>query len=108
MTKRKISKLILIILALRSSNLHNLNSFEDEKNYYYENISQDNYVVPIEFKNVDYTTYLSMGQEMKLCLNLFKEEDALIKEKEKLLKQKEELENMRENTEKNISFFFFA
>ena len=96
----KINKKSNDILSKISSNLHNLNSFEDEKNYYYENISQDNYVVPIEFKNVDYTTYLSMGQEMKLCLNLFKEEDALIKEKEKLLKQKEDLENTKNKKDK--------
>jgi len=76
----------------------NINDYENEKNYYCDNILQDNYIVPIEFNNVDYTTYLSMGQEMKLCLNLLKEEDVLIKEKEKLLKQKEELENVRENT----------
>ena len=86
-----------------SENLNNnINDYENEKNYYCDNMIQDNYIVPIEFNNVDYTTYLSMGQEMKLCLNLFKEEDVLKKEKEKLLKQKEELENMRENTEKNI------
>ena len=80
----------------------NINDYENEKNYYCDNILQDNYIVPIEFNNVDYTTYLSMGQEMKLCLNLLKEEDVLIKEKEKLLKQKEELENVRENTEANM------
>ena len=86
-----------------SENLNsNINDYENEKNYYCDNTLQDNYIVPIEFNNVDYNTYLSMGQEMKLCLNLFKEEDVLKKEKEKLLKQKEELENMRENTEKNI------
>ena len=86
-----------------SENLNNnINDYENEKNYYCDNMIQDNYIVPIEFNNVDYNTYLSMGQEMKLCLNLFKEEDVLKKEKEKLLKQKEELENMRENTEKNI------
>ena len=86
-----------------SENLNsNINDYENEKNYYCDNTLQDNYIVPIEFNNVDYNTYLSMGQEMKLCLNLFKEEDVLKKEKEKLLKQKEELENIRENTEKNI------
>ena len=76
-----------------SANLiNNANTnYENEKNYY-DNIPQDNYVVPIEFNNVDYTTYLSMGQDMKLCLNLFKEEEVLIKEKEKLFKQKEDLE----------------
>ena len=76
-----------------STNLiNNANTnYENEKNYY-DNIPQDNYVVPIEFNNVDYTTYLSMGQDMKLCLNLFKEEEVLIKEKEKLFKQKEDLE----------------
>ena len=74
-----------------SSNLNELNFNENEKNYYYENIPQDNYIVPIEFSNVDYTTYLSMGQEMKLCLNLFKEEEVLIKEKEELLKKREKI-----------------
>ena len=75
-----------------SANLiSNANNYENEKNYY-DNIPKENYVVPIEFNNVDCTTYLSMGQDMKLCLNLFKEEDVLIKEKEKLFKQKEDLE----------------
>ena len=50
-----------------------------------------NIIIPIEFKNVDYTTYLSMGQDMKICLNLFKEEEVLIKEKEELLKKKEKI-----------------
>ena len=75
-----------------TTNLTNLNNYEEEKNYKYENIKQDKYVVPIEFKNIDYTTYLSMGQDMKLCLNLFKEESALLKQKEQLIKQKEDLE----------------
>ena len=66
------------------------NDNENEKNYYYENISQENIIVPIEFKNVDYTTYLSMGQDMKLCLNLFKDEEYLLKEKERLQKQLED------------------
>ena len=76
-----------------SSNLNsNIDTYENEKNYFCDRINQDNYVVPIEFNNVDYTTYLSMGQDMKLCLNLFKEEKVLIKKKEQLSKQKEELE----------------
>ena len=74
-----------------ASNLNELNFNENEKNYYCENIPQDNYIVPIEFSNVDYTTYLSMGQEMKLCLNLFKEEEVLIKEKEELVKKREKI-----------------
>ena len=74
-----------------ASNLNELNFIENEKNYYCENIPQDNYIVPIEFSNVDYTTYLSMGQEMKLCLNLFKEEEVLIKEKEELVKKREKI-----------------
>ena len=74
-----------------ASNLNELNFIENEKNYYCENIPKDNYIVPIEFSNVDYTTYLSMGQEMKLCLNLFKEEEVLIKEKEELVKKREKI-----------------
>ena len=74
-----------------ASNLNELNFSENEKNYYCENIPQENYIVPIEFSNVDYTTYLSMGQEMKLCLNLFKEEEVLIKEKEELLKKRDKI-----------------
>ena len=31
-----------------------------------------------------------MGQYMKLCLNLFKEEEVIIKEKEDLIKKKKE------------------
>ena len=74
-----------------SSNLNsNIDTYENEKNYFCDRINQDNYVVPIEFNNVDYTTYLSMGQDMKLCLNLLKEEKVLIKKKEQLSKQKEE------------------
>ena len=87
-----------------ASNLNELNFNENEKNYYSENIPQDNYIVPIEFSNVDYTTYLSMGQEMKLCLNLFKEEEVLIKEKEELVKKrekiKEKFEKLKEEQDK--------
>ena len=92
----------------RISNSLNLNFNEEENeenliynnNYYYnENINQENIIVPIEFKNVDYTTYLSMGQDMKLCLNLFKDEEILLKEKEelklKLEKSRKELEEKK-------------
>ena len=74
-----------------TANLNELNFNENEKNYYLENNPQENYVVPIEFSMVDYSTYLSMGQDMKICLNLFKEEEVLIKEKEELLKKKEKI-----------------
>ena len=74
-----------------TANLNELNFNENEKNYYLENSPQENYVVPIEFSMVDYSTYLSMGQDMKICLNLFKEEEVLIKEKEELLKKKEKI-----------------
>ena len=74
-----------------SANLiSNANNHESEKNYY-DNIPQENYVVPIEFNNVDCTTYLSMGQDMKLCLNLFQSEYDLrqqIEDLEKQLKEK--------------------
>ena len=44
-----------------SENLNNnINDYENEKNYYCDNMLQDNYIVPIEFNNVDYNTYLSM------------------------------------------------
>ena len=73
------------------SNLNNENLYENEKNYYCENNPQDNYIVPNEFNHIDYTTYLSMGQYMKLCLNLFKEEEVIIKEKEDLIKKKKKI-----------------
>ena len=60
---------------------------------YYENNNQDNLIIPIEFQSVDYPTYLSMGQDIKLCLNLFQSEDSLtqqIEELEKQLKEKED------------------
>ena len=82
------------------SNLNNANLYENEKNYYCDNNPQDNYIVPIEFNHIDYTTYLSMGQHMKLCLNLFKEEEVLIKEKEDLIKKKKENHIDLKNSEK--------
>ena len=82
------------------SNLNNANLYENEKNYYCDNNPRDNYIVPIEFNHIDYTTYLSMGQHMKLCLNLFKEEEVLIKEKEDLIKKKKENHIDLKNSEK--------
>ena len=73
-------------------NKTNIYDYNNDNNYYYENIPQDRYIVPIEFKNIDYPTYLSMEEEMKLCLNLYKGDDFLIKEKERLTKRKVELE----------------
>ena len=77
------------IFSKISANLNEINIINENEKNSYDIIQNDNYVVPIEFNNVDYNTYLSMGQEMKLCLNLFKEEEILIKEKEELLKKKE-------------------
>ncbi len=67
---------------------------------YYEDNNQDNLIVPIEFQSVDYPTYLSMGQDIKLCMNLFQSEDSLnqqIEELEKQLKEKSELIKNCEN-----------
>ena len=71
----------------------NLKNYNDNENIYYENNNQDNLIIPIEFQSVDYPTYLSMGQDIKLCLNLFQSEDSLnqqIEELEKQLKEKED------------------
>ena len=93
------------IFSKITANLNEINISENEKNSYDIN-QNDNYVVPIEFNNVDYNTYLSMGQEMKLCLNIFKEEEILIKEKEELLKKKEKYKSdleilIKEQKDKN-------
>ena len=61
------------IFSKISANLNEINIINENEKNSYDIIQNDNYVVPIEFNNVDYNTYLSMGQEMKLCLNLFKE-----------------------------------
>ena len=74
----------------------------NNENMNYGNNSQENLIIPIEFQSVDYPTYLSMGQDIKLCLNLFESEDSLKQQIEELEKQlKEKNESIRELEEKN-------
>ena len=79
---------------INKKNKEKKNKFEFNNEFLFnEDNIQDNLIVPIEFQTVDYPTYLSMGQEIKLCLNLFKSEDSLhqrIEELEKELKEKSE------------------
>jgi non-canonical poly(A) RNA polymerase PAPD5/7 len=80
--------------VINKKNKEKRNKFEYNNEFLCnEDNIQDNLIVPIEFQTVDYPTYLSMGQDIKLCLNLFKSEDSLhqrIEELEKELKEKSE------------------
>ena len=80
--------------VINKKNKRKRNKFEYNNEFLCnEDNIQDNLIVPIEFQTVDYPTYLSMGQDSKLCLNLFKSEDSLhqrIEELEKELKEKSE------------------
>ena len=72
----------------------------DNEFTYYEDNAQDNLIIPIEFQSVDYPTYLSMGQDIKLCLDLFQSEDSLNQQIEEIEKQlKEKKETIKKNEE---------
>ena len=72
---------------LNNINLRNMN---DNEFAYYGNNNQENLIIPIQFQSVDYPTYLSMGQDIKLCLNLFQSEDSLTQQIQQLEKELEE------------------
>ena len=77
---------------MNQKNIEKKDNNDNEYGYYEDNV-QDNLIIPIEFQSVDYPTYLSMGQDIKLCLNLFQSDDSLnqqIEEYEKQLKEKKE------------------
>ena len=85
-------------------NIERKEKYGNNNNEYmnYGNNSQDNLIIPIEFQSVDYPTYLSMGQDIKLCLNLFQSEDSLNQQIEELEKQiKEKTESIKVLEEKN-------
>ena len=76
---------------MSGNNNMNLKNMNDNDYMYNGNNNQDNFIIPIEFQTVEYPTYLSMGQDIKLCLNLFQSEDDLrqqIEDLEKQLKEK--------------------
>ena len=76
---------------------------DNDYNLYYGNNNDNNLIVPIEFQNDDnYPTYLSMGQDIKLCLNLFQSEDSLTQQIEELEKQLKEKNDSIENYEELI------
>ena len=81
----------------------NIKGMNDNENVYYENNSQDNIIIPIEFQSLDYPTYLSMGQDIKLCINLFQNEDSLTQQIEDLEKQIKEKEDNIKKYEKLIN-----
>ena len=107
-------------------NKEKTNKFENNDEYlYYEDNNKDNLIIPIELKSLDYPTYLSIGEDTKLCLDLFENEESLhnhiedlknqiyektksIKEdenfiqkkREDLLKIEEDIKNIEENIKK--------
>ena len=70
---------------------------------YYGNNNQENLLIPIQFQSVDYTTYLSMGEDIKLCLNLFQSEDNLTQQIEKLEKDLKDKNDSIKEYEKLIN-----
>ena len=80
---------------------NNLN--DSDYNIYYGDNNDNNLIIPIEFQNGDnYPTYLSMGQDIKLCLNLFQSEDSLTQQIEELEKQLKEKDDSIQNYEELI------
>ena len=80
----------------------NLNNMNDNEYMYYGNNNQENLLIPIQFQSVDYTTYLSMGEDIKLCLNLFQSEDILTQRIEQLEKELKEKNDSIEQYKKLI------
>jgi len=72
---------------LSGNNNSNIKNMNDNEYSYYGNNNQENLIIPIEFQSIDYPTYLSMGQDIKLCLNLYNNKDSLNQEIEHLEKQ---------------------
>ena len=85
---------------LNNINLRNMN---DNEFAYYGNNNQENLIIPIQFQSVDYPTYLSMGQDIKLCLNLFQSEDSLTQQIQQLEKELEEKKSSIEKYEELIT-----
>jgi len=81
----------------------NIKNMDDNEYIYNENNNQDNLIIPIEFQSMDYPTYLSMGQDIKLCLNIFQNEDSLTQQIEELEKQIKEKEDNIKKYEKLIN-----
>ena len=80
-----------------------VNNLNENYNMYYRNNNENNLIIPIEFQNDDdYPTYLSMGQDIKLCLNLFQSEDSLTQQIEELEKQLKEKNDSIQNYEELI------
>ena len=92
---------------------HDTNNNNNNNNNIYttnQKNSKEDLIIPIEFKSFDYPSYLSIGQDIKLYLNLFQSEDILnqrIEELEKQLKEKTELmknyESLIEDKQKELS-----
>jgi non-canonical poly(A) RNA polymerase PAPD5/7 len=81
----------------------NLRNMNDNEYAYYGNNNQENLIIPIQFQSVDYPTYLSMGQDIKLCLNLFQSEDSLTQQIQQLEKELEEKKSSIEKYEELIT-----
>ena len=81
----------------------NLRNMNDNEYSYYGNNNQENLIIPIQFQSVDYPTYLSMGQDIKLCLNLFESEDSLTQQIQQLEKELEEKKSSIEKYEELIN-----
>ena len=77
----------------------NLRNMDDNEYLYQGNYNQEDLIIPIQFQSVDYPTYLSMGQDTKLCMNLFQNEDYLTQQIQQLEKELEEKKSSIENYE---------
>ena len=81
----------------------NLRNMNDNENIFHGNNNEENIIIPIQFQSVDYPTYLSMGQDIKLCLNLFQNEDTLTQQIQQLEKELDEKRSSIEKYEELIS-----
>jgi non-canonical poly(A) RNA polymerase PAPD5/7 len=81
----------------------NLRNMDDNEYLYQGNNNQEDLIIPIQFQSVDYPTYLSMGQDIKLCINLFQNEDYLTQQIQQLEKELEEKKSSIEKYEELIT-----
>ena len=81
----------------------NLRNMDDNEYLYQGNNNQEDLIIPIQFQSADYPTYLSMGQDIKLCMNLFQNEDYLTQQIQQLEKELEEKKSSIEKYEELIT-----
>ena len=80
-----------------NSNNNNTNNNTNNNNIFISNQknAKEDLIILIEFKSFDYSSYFSIGQDIKLYLNLFQIKDILYQRIGELIKLKEKTELMK-------------